>query len=225
MVQAGRRRWGVRCRRIHRARAFLRRILAEYCARRRSLRRRRRAGHWRAGRCARRDVPPYLGGAAATVISSTEPETFCHTAAEALSAGTPVVTFELGNVPRMAGPAGCAVPLEAGAAGLWAALDGLLDDPDAYHAASRAAPARVAASTWSRRHVSCLRRPTSPDPLQTSISDYTRLQGVLCRVGAPHGPVSVLSWPRRFGLYPGADRAGGSAEPSPEAPQDPAGGL
>ncbi|MGH3928467.1 MAG: hypothetical protein ACRDTF_00645 [Pseudonocardiaceae bacterium] len=31
------------------------------------------------------------------------------------------------------------------AAALWAALDELLEDPGAYHAASRAAPARVAA--------------------------------------------------------------------------------
>lgn len=93
-----------------------------------------------------RDVPPYLAGAAATVISSTEPETFCHTAAEALSGGTPVITFDLGNVPRLVDrdAAGRTVALHEGAAGLWAALAELLDDHDAYHAASRAAPGRVA---------------------------------------------------------------------------------
>ena len=89
-------------------------------------------------------MPPYLGQAAATVICSIEAETFCHTAAEALSAGTPVVTFDLGNVPRMAGPAGRAVPLDAGPGALWSALDALLEQSDVYHAASRAAPGRVA---------------------------------------------------------------------------------
>jgi iron(II)-dependent oxidoreductase len=92
-----------------------------------------------------RGVPPFLGGAAATVISSTEPETFCHTAAEALSVGTPVVTYDLGNVPRLAGEAGRAVPLRAGPTALWTALDDLMSDHLAYHAASRAAPGRVAA--------------------------------------------------------------------------------
>lgn len=91
-----------------------------------------------------RAVPPFLGGAAATVISSLEPETFCHTAAEALSAGTPVVTFDIGNVPGMIGSAGRIVPLVAGPAALWHALTDLLSDPDGYHAASRAAPDRVA---------------------------------------------------------------------------------
>lgn len=94
-----------------------------------------------------REVPHFLGGAAATVISSVEPETFCHTAAEALSAGTPAVTFDLGNVPRMIGAAGRAVPLDAGPAALWTALDDLLGDPATYQAASRAAPGRVAAFT------------------------------------------------------------------------------
>ncbi|MFF8601926.1 glycosyltransferase family 4 protein [Streptomyces sp. NPDC015232] len=92
-----------------------------------------------------REVPQFLAGAAATVISSTEPETFCHTAAEALSVGTPVITFDFGNVPGMAGPAGRAVPLEHGADALWKALRALLTSPDDYRAASQSAPDRVAA--------------------------------------------------------------------------------
>lgn len=94
-----------------------------------------------------REVPPFLAGAAATIISSTEPETFCHTAAEALSVGTPVIGFDHGNVPAMAGPAGRAVPLADGAAALWETLRELLADHAAYHAASRAAPGRTTAFT------------------------------------------------------------------------------
>ncbi|MFD0396488.1 glycosyltransferase family 4 protein [Kitasatospora sp. NPDC127121] len=92
-----------------------------------------------------REVPAYLAGAAATVISSTEPETFCHTAAEAMSVGTPVIGFDFGNVPTMTGPAGRAVPAADGQTGLLDALSRLLADPDAYRAASRAAPGRITA--------------------------------------------------------------------------------
>jgi len=90
-----------------------------------------------------RDVPPFFAGAAATVISSLEPETFSHTAAEALSAGTPVITFDHGYVPALAGPAGRAVPLEAGFPAIWQRLDDLLASHDDYHAASQAGPARI----------------------------------------------------------------------------------
>jgi iron(II)-dependent oxidoreductase len=92
-----------------------------------------------------RAVQPFFAGAAATVISSTEPETFCHTAAESLSVGTPVVAFDIGNVPALCGPAGRMVDLADGPGALWAALDALLSDQERYHAASRAAPGRVAA--------------------------------------------------------------------------------
>ncbi len=91
-----------------------------------------------------RDVQPFFAGSAATVISSTEPETFCHTAAEALSMGTPVIAFDIGNVPALCGPAGRMVRLSDGARALWTALDALLSDHDRYHAASQAGPARVA---------------------------------------------------------------------------------
>ncbi len=94
-----------------------------------------------------RQVPRFLAGAAATVICSTEPETFCHTAAEALSVGTPLIGFDFGNVPIMAGPAGRACAPGGGAGALWALLQDLLDDGLAYHQASRAAPGRVAGFT------------------------------------------------------------------------------
>jgi glycosyltransferase involved in cell wall biosynthesis len=94
-----------------------------------------------------RQVPEFFAGAAATVICSTEPETFCHTAAEALSVGTPLVTFDIGNVPLMAGPARRAEPLASGHGALWHALTDLLDNSAAYHQASLAAPARVAGFT------------------------------------------------------------------------------
>lgn len=91
-----------------------------------------------------RQVPRFLAGAAATVISSTEPETFCHTAAEALSVGTPLVGFDFGNIPILAGPAGRTCAPGSGASALWSLLQDLLDDEHAYHEASRTAPARVA---------------------------------------------------------------------------------
>ncbi|MCM3883530.1 glycosyltransferase family 4 protein [Frankia sp. R82] len=94
-----------------------------------------------------REVPAFFAGAAATVISSVEPETFSHTAAEALSTGTPVITFDHGYVPTLIGPAGRVVPLRSGFPAVWAALDDLLADADAYHAASSAAPTRIAPHT------------------------------------------------------------------------------
>lgn len=94
-----------------------------------------------------KEVLPYLAGAAATIIASTEPETFCHVAAEALSVGTPVITFDHGNVPSLAGPSGRAMPLAAGAGALWRTLADLLDDREGYHVASQAAPWRVADHT------------------------------------------------------------------------------
>ena len=58
--------------------------------------------------------------------------------------GTPVIAFDIGNVPALCGPAGRMVRLSDGARALWTALDALLSDHDRYHAASQAGPARVA---------------------------------------------------------------------------------
>lgn len=90
-----------------------------------------------------KEVPGFLAGAAVTVISSISPETFSHTAAEALSAGTPVITFDLGYVPALTGPAGRTVSPGRGFAGLWEEVISLVGDHDAYHAASMAAPSRI----------------------------------------------------------------------------------
>lgn len=90
-----------------------------------------------------REVPGFFAGAAITIISSTSAETFSHTAAEALSAGTPVITYDLGYVPALTGAAGRSVPLGSGFAGLWDEARALLGDHDAYHAASAAAPSRI----------------------------------------------------------------------------------
>jgi glycosyltransferase involved in cell wall biosynthesis len=89
-------------------------------------------------------VQPFLAGAACTVIASTAPETFCNTALEALSVATPVVTFDLGHVPTLIGPAGTVVPVERGARGLWQAVQDLLADRDRYQRASTEGPLRAA---------------------------------------------------------------------------------
>src|SRR5262249_2783979 len=76
-----------------------------------------------------REVQPFFAGAAATVISSTEPETFCHTAAEALSVGTPVVAFDIGNVPVLFGPAARVGGPGGGRAGRGGGVGGLVAGP------------------------------------------------------------------------------------------------
>lgn len=109
-----------------------------------------------------RQVPGFFAGAAATVITSLEPETFSHTSAEALSVGTPVHTFDLGYVPTLAGEAGRAVPLEAGFPALWNSLRELLDDHDAYHAVSQAAPARITSHTPAKAASALLEAALNP---------------------------------------------------------------
>ena len=91
-----------------------------------------------------RQAPSFLAGAALTPLTTMEPETFSFVAAESLSAGTPVAAFGLGYVPDLAGPAGTIVPFEDGMPALWDAVTSLLADHDAYHAAARAAPGRLA---------------------------------------------------------------------------------
>jgi glycosyltransferase involved in cell wall biosynthesis len=97
-----------------------------------------------------REVSPFLAGAALTPLTSLEPETFSFVAAESLSAGTPVTALDLGYVPRLLGRAGAVTSFAAGMPGMWGAVLRLLADHDAYHAASLAAPARVAAHTPER---------------------------------------------------------------------------
>ncbi|MFJ7279918.1 glycosyltransferase family 4 protein [Kitasatospora sp. NPDC098663] len=112
------------------------------------------------------EVQDFLAEAALAMMPTTWPETFGNVAAEALSAGTPVVGFHLGNLPHLVGTAGALVELgpaaevhhisavtsrnaqppgaEEGFARLWAATTALLSDPDGYHAASEQAVRQVA---------------------------------------------------------------------------------
>jgi glycosyltransferase involved in cell wall biosynthesis len=92
-------------------------------------------------------VPEFLAGAAATIISTTSPETWCNAAAEALSAGTPVIAYDFGHVPVLTGTAGIMVPPAEPAAALWDAATTLLADRAAYHLAARSAPGRVRGHT------------------------------------------------------------------------------
>ncbi|MGH3865999.1 MAG: glycosyltransferase family 4 protein [Pseudonocardiaceae bacterium] len=89
-------------------------------------------------------VQPFFAAASCTIIASTSPETFCNTALEALSVATPVITFDLGNVPTLIGDAGAVVPLAHGAQGLWQAVTDLLGNPCRYRCASQAGPVRAA---------------------------------------------------------------------------------
>jgi len=85
-----------------------------------------------------RDVPGWLADAAVIVVPSTR-ETFGLVALEALSVGTPVVAYAVGNLPDLIGDAGILVPAESGPAGLCAATRALLADPVRYEQASAAA--------------------------------------------------------------------------------------
>lgn len=112
------------------------------------------------------DVQPFLAQAALTLVPSTSPETFGNVAAESLSVGTPVVGYGFGHLPVLVGGAGRLVDLDVvsgfghlpaltgkaletidftdSAGRLWQAVTELLDDEDAYHAASLQAPLQVA---------------------------------------------------------------------------------
>ncbi|WP_411140905.1 glycosyltransferase family 4 protein [Streptomyces sp. x-80] len=91
------------------------------------------------------EVPAFLAGAAVAVVGSTSPETFGNVAAEALSVGTPVVGYGLGNLPDLVGEAGRMADLAEGADRLWRGLASFLEDRVGYHAASQEGPRRVSA--------------------------------------------------------------------------------
>lgn len=95
-------------------------------------------------------VPGFFAGACATLICTTSPESWCNAAAEALSAGTPVLGYNFGNVPDLVGTAGVMVePAAPGApaTALWEATLRFLADPSSYHQASQQAPGRVLTHT------------------------------------------------------------------------------
>ncbi|MEV0675860.1 glycosyltransferase family 4 protein [Actinosynnema sp. NPDC050436] len=87
-------------------------------------------------------VQPWLADAAVVVVPSTK-ETFGLVALEAMSVGTPVVAFDVDNLPALIGTGdgagGVVVPRAHGEFGLWDAAEALLDDPIRYAALSRAA--------------------------------------------------------------------------------------
>ncbi|SES35960.1 glycosyltransferase family 4 protein [Actinokineospora terrae] len=88
------------------------------------------------------EVQPWLADAAVVIVPSTK-ETFGLIALEAMSVGTPVVAFDVDNLPALidtgAKAGGIVVPRAHGEFGLWGAAEALLDDPVRYAVLSRAA--------------------------------------------------------------------------------------
>ncbi|WP_322768594.1 glycosyltransferase family 4 protein [Frankia sp. Cr1] len=91
-------------------------------------------------------VRPFLAEAALVIVPSLA-ETFGLVALEALSVGTPVVTYAVGNLPALVRGAGVIVPTIDGPHGLWLAADRLLADAEAYQKASAEGPRRAASFT------------------------------------------------------------------------------
>lgn len=83
-------------------------------------------------------VPAWLAEAAVVIVPSRR-ETFGLVALEALSVGTPVVAYDLDNLPALVGAGGVLVPPEAGPEGLWRAAMEITRDPLAY---------QTSATTW-----------------------------------------------------------------------------
>ncbi|MGJ3224083.1 glycosyltransferase family 4 protein [Micromonospora aurantiaca (nom. illeg.)] len=84
------------------------------------------------------EVSAWLAGAS-VVIMPSRAETFGLVALEALAASTPVVAYDVGNLPHLIGDGGIIAPYRSGPDGLWRAARHLLTDPVGYAAASRAA--------------------------------------------------------------------------------------
>lgn len=74
------------------------------------------------------------------VIVPSLAETFGLVALEAMAGGTPVVAFDLDNLPALIGHL---VPPEHGHLGLWRAAKELLADPLGYEHASRVAASQA----------------------------------------------------------------------------------
>jgi glycosyltransferase involved in cell wall biosynthesis len=101
-----------------------------------------RLGTVQAGGLAWPLVPAWLAQAAVVIVPSVR-ETFGLVALEAMSVGTPVVAFDVGNLPTLIGTGthagGVIVPRSGGEHGLWRAAELLLEDPLRYQQLSRAA--------------------------------------------------------------------------------------
>lgn len=83
-------------------------------------------------------VPGWLAGAAVVIVPSLA-ETFGLVALEAMSAATPVIAFDIDNLPALIGGGGSLVAREHGHLGLWRAAEDLLGEPLGYAQTSRAA--------------------------------------------------------------------------------------
>jgi glycosyltransferase involved in cell wall biosynthesis len=88
-------------------------------------------------------VPTWLAESAVVIVPSLA-ETFGLVALKAMASGTPVVAFDIDNLPALIGDGGLLVPREHGQLGLWRAAGELLVDPVGYEQASRA-------SAWQAR--------------------------------------------------------------------------
>jgi glycosyltransferase involved in cell wall biosynthesis len=84
------------------------------------------------------DVPAWLGAAAVVIVPSLA-ETFGLVALEAMAMGTPVVAYDIGNLPALVGDGGVLVPYGHGPGALWRAARQLMTDPVQYRRTSRAA--------------------------------------------------------------------------------------
>jgi iron(II)-dependent oxidoreductase len=82
-----------------------------------------------------RAVPTFFAGAAVAVVPSRR-ESFGLVALEAMSAGTPVVCFGIGNLPELVGAGGIVVDLAEGPDGLLRGAARLLRDESQYISAS-----------------------------------------------------------------------------------------
>ena len=83
-------------------------------------------------------VPGWLAGASLVIVPSLA-ETFGLVALEAMAAATPVIAFDIDNLPALIGGGGSLVAREHGHHGLWCAAEELLGDPLRSAQASRAA--------------------------------------------------------------------------------------
>ncbi|GAB3160964.1 hypothetical protein GCM10027290_67580 [Micromonospora sonneratiae] len=84
------------------------------------------------------EVPTWLASASVVIVPS-HAETFGLVALEAMAASTPVVAYDVGNLPHLIRNGGVIVPYRSRAHSLWRAAQHLLADPVSYAAASRAA--------------------------------------------------------------------------------------
>lgn len=92
----------------------------------------------RRGGLAWRHVPSWLAQASVVIVPSLA-ETFGLVALEAMNVGTPVVAYEVGNLPELIGNGGVIVKRDEGPLGLWQAAMSITQDPVTYLRTSRAA--------------------------------------------------------------------------------------